>query len=1035
MPLLPDAIMAHVKTHHASFWFRHGLTAKLLSEHLKIQVSPSQCTRTLKGNAPASVREKLRDPGVLSALEKAIGIEGVFACKSLHEVDDLVAASSGEPTARSRDSGSAVQKLSAETIDPAVFECCTNELSAIKSLVSSVQSGTAGRGSPSDHNLLIWPSEVVTGRSFLAYAAAATLVHKGISRAFVIHPFPRPTSFAVPQLDNSKRKKAFEESLLELGASLNVKPVSRMVPEILRALTRTKSVLFVLNADALLESSKSYNGMADLLREAARQQRTEGHCPVVAIVEAGRNPTYRGNVRVTYAPHERLAIRLIDRFSFFQKQWRRFSALRGHDVADDVGARLKRGRWYYNEWVKNSEIFPANIRLRAFFASNQHMQSYFDPTAGWDRLAGMEIEQLPEDIRLHLEDILYQLAELPREGRQPKLRAARWCSTAVYWLTEQAAEDLGRDPPKSKIETFHLAVKGLPTIVRQFTPPPLFPEETWTAPESASRPVYRSGLALKAAIQQDWRQNEPLERAMAHYRIATRLYEMQDDKDLLNVEFPLEPHWGRSRFHFLAECLRHLVRSCEHVSKTSAARHPTEARRTKFPEPPTLELKGCQPTEVINYCFWELFCRQLNGNSGTGNILNRNLALRHGAYQLTLELLQLMSEGNRPGEPHWALHPDHWPLYFREVAYAQLDLGDLAGAKQNFIKLIEVGREGNQVLDLVVYQLDLVLALTTKDDLDGALSALSEAEETLLAHGGTVKARDESLRLVTDPVERRERERLLDAERAQINRLERRIAARRVHILYLSGKHHDALAIYRTPDVFPDSSIVRELAHIKIATLGQLDPEAYLDEAMQVCISNIFQCTSKGVHHDALGFRIALGHLFRRKGMVPVAETMMDQVYNDILQYGCSERTYLAFLLEAGRTVLAQERYSRAYGGYLRPCADRAGSRGYARCARTARNKARIALEKIIEQRREYPGKESAWKERLRAELQARGDFAMKANLRLDPLFSFDLGAIEQWVQRLGSLENLQQEMDDLLDPVPASAWEDTRHSALNASP
>lgn len=40
----------------------------------------------------------------------------------------------------------------------------------------------------------------------------------------------------------------------------------------------------------------------------------------------------------------------------------------------------------------------------------------------------------------------------------------------------------------------------------------------------------------------------------------------------------------------------------------------------------------------------------------------------------------------------------------------------------------------------------------------------------------------------------------------------------------------------------------------------------------------------------------------------------------------------------------------------------------------------------------------------MRAELQARGDFAIKAIPLLDPLLSFDLGAVEQWVQRLGRL-------------------------------
>lgn len=1015
MPLPPDAILAHLKTNHAPYWSRLGMSAKYLSQLLGIDLSDSQCTRTLQGRAPRSVREKLAKAEVLSALSIAIDIEGLFACETLRAVDDLVPAFDDGQVASDRES-SGVMELSASDIDPASFAFCTNELGAIKSLIIGIKGDASGRGIPNEHSLLVWPSEIVTGRSFLACAAAADLVRKGdISRAFIVHPFPRPRSVSVPQMDDAQRAKAFGGSLVELARRLKLNRPPRIAPLILRELLRTKSVLFLLNADCLIESSNSYNAMADLLHLAARHRRTGGPCPLVLIGEARPRSAYQGYVKETHAPHERLSIRVSDRFSFFQSQWRRFSALRGHDVSDDVGARLKRGRWYYNEWVKNSEVFPANIRLRAFFASNHDMQSYFDPTAGWSRLAGMEVEQLPEDIRLHLEDILYQLAELPKGKRQSQLRAARWCSTAIYWLTEEAAEDLGRSPPKTGLATFRSAVAQISKIVRQV---PLPPPSGEVPPLTESEPpqVYRSGLAVKAVIQQDWLQSSLLERSRAHHRVASRLYDMQDNKDLLNVEFPLEPHWGRSRFHFLAECLRHLVRTCEHVDRRKARQYALEARPTSFPQAPSPALEGCQPTDVINFCFWELFCRQLNGNSGVGNILNRNLALRHGAYQLTLELLQLMSEGNRLGEPHWALHPDHRPLYFREVAYAQLDLGDLPAAKENFLKLIEISRERKQLLDLVVYQLDLVLALTTQDDLEGASEALKQAEATLQSHESPIKVCEENLEARDEKAdEKRGIERRITPDRAQIKRLERRIASRRVHILYLRNQLNDTLAVYRDSNIFPESSVVRELAHIKIATLGRLGSNANLDEAMQVCISNIFQCTSKGIHHDALGFRIALGHLFRRKGMIEVAETMMDQVYNDILQYGCSERTYLSFLLEAGRTVLVQGRYARAYGGYLRPCADRARSRGYARCARTAREKAFIALEKIVQQRRDFAGKDSVWKQALRHELQARGEFAMRSNLSLDPLFSFDLSAMEQWVQRLGSAEALQLEMRALI--------------------
>jgi hypothetical protein len=89
------------------------------------------------------------------------------------------------------------------------------------------------------------------------------------------------------------------------------------------------------------------------------------------------------------------------------------------------------------------------------------------------------------------------------------------------------------------------------------------------------------------------------------------------------------------------------------------------------------------------------------------------------------------------------------------------------------------------------------------------------------------------------------------------------------------------------------------------------------DEALQIASRRLWHYASKGEQHVALGFRISTAHLFRNMGKLKLAETWMDSVYMDILRYGCSERTYLAFLREAGRIVRATDRPARAYAVYI----------------------------------------------------------------------------------------------------------------------
>jgi tetratricopeptide (TPR) repeat protein len=553
---------------------------------------------------------------------------------------------------------------------------------------------------------------------------------------------------------------------------------------------------------------------------------------------------------------------------------------------------------------------------------------------------------------------------------------------ALYWLTSDAALVLGKaHEPATDLNTFHSAMETLEGLVKVTT-------------EKDERHTYRMDLAARAAIQDRWRAKDPRGRAEAHRLIASRLLKNMNDKELLGVEFPIEPHWGRSRMHFLAEAIRHLVRTCDHVERPQATGAPPKEGAETFPECTTDEFSGCDPFEVINYCFGVLYWRDLNDNGKGKHHSSRKLALRHGAYHLTGELLQLMSENQEIGRPHWALNEVYISRYLREVAYSQLDLGDLSGAKATFKSLIARARtEGQDPLDVIDYQLDLIVVLASMD-LD-----LSEAETTL------ADARDQFASIVHSGTE--------DSVRLALQ-IQTRIRARQAHLAYLRADYQEALEHCTYIEEKMPAALVRDVAHTYISTLGAMsDDKRNLEKAINICVRQLFDNTSRGLHHEALGFRVALGHAFRKLEMLQAAEAVLDGGYEDILQYGCAERTYLGMLLEAGRVLNDQGRLARAYAAYLRPCFERAKARGYARVAEHARAHARRCIEQLLD---EVP--EDGWSaEEMERRLRGRGEYLLvKKSKKVDPRSSFDPVAIERWAPRLRNRSVLQRELEAFAD-------------------
>ncbi len=973
---------------------RYPQFASLLSEHHPNVSETDYSHLTSKGRCTRALARALCEPAVQRRIEDKLNYPGLFACKSPDEVRQLVYArawpSVATSAAKSTDCLLAPREPPREPWVLSVRE---------ERVARHLQSMCVQEG---DHQIVCWADPPSVGASFIAHVLASTyLPMLGVRNVFLVQPYTgmmgddlAPGGRPDPTRDDGA---PFDQGMQQLATNLGLSP--RPDPsELLKSLHQSRGVLFILQANHLAETERADDSLlGDLLNEALRPTARRPAGAPVPIVLIGRPGGARfGDELKLWLAGESVDFRTpagSELPEYFEQHLQRFLRLRGSGAGpQDSIERLKRARESLGQH-NGIRVLPSSVRMLAFFASNRAHLSCFDPTAGWQRLAGMEPADLPTDVQLHVAEVVGQIRKVRQGGqRNTPERALRWCSTAVHWFTEDAAEYLGpRLEPKSTLESFQRAMEPLQHLVQKIPSP------------NGGKPVYRADLALRVIVQDRWVQGDSLERAAVHHQIAQRLQALSHNKEMLPVEYPMRPHWGRSRMHWLSESLRHLMRSCEHAPRTLL---PASARLE--PPPVLLGPRGADGNwrpgyaqEVLDHCFGQLFWQQLNANQAAGRVHNRKLARQHGAYYLTAELLQLMSDGGRLGNPHWALDPALTGRYLREVAYAQLDLGDLHGARTSFEKLIAHWRsQGTEPADGIDFHLDLVLAQSALNELDAARVTLEMARrdfEALPSEGGDTVVRRNRLTTRTR----------LDARQAQLE--------------YLSGKPEEALAILERIKATNPRAIARDVAHTYIATLGALAARdtlggrERLHQAMALCIQNLFDNTSPGLHHGALGFRVSLGHLFRKLDMLDVAEVTLDQVCRDVQLYGCSERTYLAILLEAGRIVLAQGRPARAYAAYLRPCLDRARSCGHQRKARAALFYARQCIEQLLTA--QASGLPQS-RDRLAAELKGRGEPTEQDRGQSEGDGSTAAGthfSPDAWIKRLGDRPQLQAELDQLV--------------------
>lgn len=658
----------------------------------------------------------------------------------------------------------------------------------------------------------------------------------------------------------------------------------------------------------------------------------------------------------------------------------------------------------------------------------------------------------------------------------PHLETILKVSTGLHWLSRNAFEALSE---------LRILTHGIDYSSRDAVPP-VISNTSWVHVENhetgGTTARYFCSLGAKAILQDSWVKNSPRTRGAAHFIIAKYLDSVEDDKTRLPEEYPYAPHWGRSRIHFLGEKIRFLIRALADADPRDAV---SDTLGKSFPSMLDLNVPQLSSAEVINYCYKTIFRQEMNGNRP--NDKKRNLSKRHGAFRYAVELLSLLSGDEEIGIPHSSLAEELRGEFIRECGLALLDIGLTEKAGECFSRLEEKswakyqaasdGPDPTKVDHVLLEYLDSLLISSlfhnSVGDAAAAWAKASRAEEFLKewhANRGHLNKNDGGPDWRT-------------FQRFQSRR--RQVELRRAQKEYLGTDQPDCVAVLgilrglevreadqrdllkadaqlrrlisknlprsdmgfldeapfaekssRDTEARDDRAVLvprrgpldADMLHFKIAALGRMRREEGeasdgLVGALRVCLQALLRASSDGMHHDAMGLRISLAGIYRRLETRDIAEAVMDEVHGDLLKFGASERTYLAFLAESGRILVETKRQIHGYVSYLRPCIVRASMRGFKRDAERAARTAIPVLEDCLNMARAGEEDEAAaivWQNQLASALldytqlerSTSSSFDDSHNDRLGgPLFAYSVPDVQQRIIEMSAFHSIEAEL------------------------
>lgn len=1000
-------ILSYVCVHHKDYrktvrqyldqdiFFDLGFTFEKREKLGLTFISKGYASKIINGKVQHQlVSQRLSDVTVRQKIEQTLNLPSLFSCTTGQEIDALVNDASdllddsrsigaGEvdtPVRSGIDDFHLIPISDVKNEDPLISE---GEIGCQRALAQFLLRG--------GHGLVHWGAAPWAGASFVAHSLA---MREDIKKVYDLVCLIRPTDLDDP----------YAKQLERLISHFDIKANKSEFPRAVVSLLRERRVLLILLDACYVPDQESF-AKYRLVRRVIDQARTTRHEDAVShLLTIGRSQAIQEMLgdSVTARLNGILRVQPKLRFPLYSKLFKHYTFSRGRTRPEEGGSRLKRGRWHYEAIrdAESKEVWPAMIRLRAFFASNSRNYSYFDPMRGFDELSGYSGD-LPASIAMARQDVLAYLHRSTMRSQHSEVKALRLCSTAKHWLTRDALDVL-RQPYRPKDETAHrvseLTTDAFERLANlQHCPIGFFrpPQEDSINLEQPDE-VFILSLGIKAIVQSEWLRSDPFDRAVAHWRVAERLWKLQDDKDLLAKEFPYLPHWGRSRIFILGECIRHLMASIRGVS--TEKHEVTEIfDRDFFPSPPSGRLLGCDPNEVVNFCYARVFQREINANRAfspgrTALQTGRALAKRHGAFEYAAELLQLLGERGPFGTQNEYLMPTYAISYMRECAFACLDIGELNQANEIFLALSKISVDGEFAASEDMLNLSLVA--TELNEIERAVALVASVRET--------------------------RSRLKTIEPTAAtgdDAFSRRIATREAHIAAVTGNPQEVIRLSK--DVFsrePDPQRWdAELQQNYIRSLANVEESR--SEGLKNCLAATFRASGAGFQHEALGYRVLLGRIYRQRGEIGIAEQILDDAQRDILSYGCSERAYLEMLYEAGRTLCSMDidfKIVRAYSSYLRPCLVRSRSRGYGRFEGLAMRYSDLALDRISERIRLIGGEK--WQAVIESALEDEINHISKEKIgkegffEVDPLFGYYASGSQQVIKRLRTEKGIDAE-------------------------
>lgn len=925
-------------------------------------MSEATMTRILQSDQakPWLERALLEDHALRANISKALQVEDLFSSVDTKAIDHLFSANADAALGASDDQTqlttlNPVKRIAIDRKAPR-FLTVSQERSTARKLKLALTTGQ----NPFVH----WTAEPWSGATLAVRSLAGHIDLKPYYSEMV---FLRCTDVNMP----------FLAEMRQLAADFGDYPSDGELPEVLAKIVQQERLLLVI-CDACHLPAKSkvshaeghpsrifINQLLAMHKKGPARLLTIGRSQAMEEVIEHNRALFDSDPR---GEELSSALRYTgSRFSDYRELETHYRAFRKIPLGMVEGNRLKRAKWHYEtDQVRlDREVWPANLRLRAFFASNLNNFGYFDPTRGFEAMAGPR--PWPEDIEILYDDIIGYLRIACAGARQSELNTLRYCSTALHWLTDAGYSALtkpGKDFPKGDVHLREVKRPVFEALVSDERTPLRGPVNKYNQGGlDVERKVFALSIGIKALVQDQWRLSEPEQRAEAHYRIGWRLWKQNQDKGVLREEFPYMPMQHRHSVFLAGEAVRHLMLAVG-TSPTGAflnEQGDVTERWHELTRPTVTEQQGCDPEEVVNFCYVEIFQRYINRNHWvnrgpkTGSAA-RALSKRHGAFAYAAELLQLMSHEGKIGHPHQALHPKFHHSFIRECGYALLDLGMLEQALDCFQRL---DSEISSKIEKISAKFDEALVLAELGRLNDVWEALEATEE---------KRKDLSEQEI----------------KFSDSAMNKRFTARAAHLQYLEGDYE--LALMRLAGA---KTMTPEMIHIRLASMSctGVKPEIIAAAAA----NEAYKAASGTGQHEAIGFMVANAHAVR-KFDPDAAEELLETVLEEVLRSGCSERTLLRLLLEAARILAAQGRLLRAFSTYAYPCAQRARARGFVRIAATSEHLCRELLRRISLYSRAFSAK--SWK-RLISEAQNND---IKTAIKLehgraaadsDPLFGF----------------------------------------------